>query len=116
MKISIQLLCVFVFCALFSSGIWADGHSAKGVINEIKLADRKLNISHGPISGLGMGAMTMDFKVYDPAMLEDVKKGHEVAFVLEEAKGGNLVIMEIEDLGEAKTSSHASGDQHSHQH
>jgi Cu/Ag efflux protein CusF len=116
MKIFVQLLCVVALSVLYSSSTWAEGHSAKGVINMIKLTDRKLNISHGPISGLGMGAMTMDFKVYDPAMLDEVKKGHAVAFVLEEAKGGNLVIVEIEDLGMAKNSSGAKGDSSSHKH
>ena len=117
MKLFVQLLCVVALSVLYSSSTWAEeGHSAKGVINMIKLTDRKLNISHGPISGLGMGAMTMDFKVYDPAMLDEVKKGHAVAFVLEKGKGGNLVIVEIEDLGMAKNSSGAKGDSHSHMH
>lgn len=102
MKHLVQVVCVVCFIAFFSSAAWADGASAKGVINEIKMTDRKLNISHGPISDLGMGAMTMDFKVMDPAMLEDVKKGHEVAFVLEKDKSGNFVITEIEDMGMAK--------------
>jgi Cu/Ag efflux protein CusF len=91
------LLCLFV--APLSISWAADQHSVKGVVNAIKSADRKLNISHGPISSLGMGAMTMDFKVYDPAMLDEVQQGHEVAFVIEEGKGGSFVIMEIEDLG-----------------
>jgi len=101
MKRLAQLVCVSFFVALFSSSAWADGASVKGVINEVKMADRKLNISHGPIADLGMGAMTMDFKVMDPAMMDDVKKGHEVAFVLEKDKTGNFVITEIEDLGMA---------------
>ena len=117
MKKVVMLLCVIALSVFVSSSAWAaDGHTAKGVINAIKLTDRKLNISHGPISGLGMGAMTMDFKVYDPAMLDEVKKGHEVAFVIEEGKGGSLVIVEIEDLGLVKNSTGAKGDSHSHKH
>lgn len=102
MKQLVQLVCVACFFALMSSPVWAEGHEAKGVINAIKMDSGKLNISHGPISSLGMGAMTMDFKVMDPAMLEDVKKGHEVAFVIEKDKAGNFVITEIEDMGMAK--------------
>ena len=102
MKQLVQFVCVACFFALLSTSAWADGHSANGVINAIKTDAGKLNISHGPISSLGMGAMTMDFKVMDPAMLEDVKKGHEVAFVIEKDKSGNFVIVEIEDMGMAK--------------
>lgn len=102
MKKSIQAICGVVLSTIFVTGVWAEGHSAKGVVNAIKSADRKLTISHGPISGLGMGAMTMDFKVMDPAMLDDVTKGHKVAFVVEKDKSGDLMIMDIEDLGAAK--------------
>ena len=102
MKQLVQVFFAVSFIALFSSSVWADGHSVKGVVNEIKMDDHKLNISHGPIPSMGMGAMTMDFKVMDPAMLEDVKKGHEVAFMLEKDKSGNFVIVEIEDMGMPK--------------
>lgn len=102
MKHLVQFVCAVCFFAFFSSSVLAGGDSAKGVVNEIKSDERKLNISHGPIPSMGMGAMTMDFMVMDPAMLEDVKKGHEVMFVLEKDKSGNFVIMEIEDMGMAK--------------
>lgn len=102
MKQIVKVICGVCLFGLVSSAAWADGASAKGVINEIKMDGHKLNISHGPISDLGMGAMTMDFKVMDPAMLNEVKKGHEVAFVLEKDKSGNFVITEIEDMGMAK--------------
>lgn len=112
-----KLFCAaLVFCLFLPSSWAADQHSVKGVVNAVKLSVGKLTISHGPITELGMGAMTMDFKVYDPAMLEEVSKGHEVAFVLEQAKGGSLVIMEIEDLGMAKNTQVSEGHQHSHQH
>ena len=35
----------------------------------------KLTIKHGPLENLGMDAMTMVFKVKDPAMLSQVKVG-----------------------------------------
>lgn len=102
MKQLIRIACAVCLVALVSSYAWAEDNSAKGVINAIKMDAGKLNISHGPIPSMGMGAMTMDFKVMDPAMLEDVKKGHEVAFVLEKDDAGNFVIVEIEDMGMAK--------------
>ena len=115
----VKLFASTLIFSLFLSTSWAaDQHSVKGVVTAVKLTSGKLTISHGPISGLGMGAMTMDFSVYDPAMLEDISKGHEIAFVLEQAKGGDLVIMEIEDLGMAKNaqSNAPSMDGHEHSH
>lgn len=113
----VKLFCAAALSCLFMSSVWAsDQHSVKGVVNAVKLSAGKLTISHGPITELGMSAMTMDFKVYDPAMLEEVSKGHEVAFVLEKKKGGGLVIMEIEDLGMAKNAQDMGDHQHSHQH
>lgn len=102
MKQLVKAVCVVCFIALFSSSAWAGGDSVKGVVNDIKMDAGKLNISHGPIPSMGMGAMTMDFSVMDPAMLEDVKKGHEVTFMIEKDKSGNFVITEIEDMGMAK--------------
>ena len=100
---------------LFSVSVMAgDSHEAEGVVKKIKSSDKKLTISHGPIKSMGMAGMTMDFKVYDPAMLDEVKEGHMVSFVLEEDKSGNFVIMEIEDKGMAKGSMANDGHNHNH--
>ena len=108
-----------ILALLFSVSVMAgDGHEAEGVIKKIKSSDKKLTISHGPIKSLGMSGMTMDFKVYDPAMLDEVKEGHMVSFVLEKDKSNNLVIVEIEDKGMAKNtmSEHSHNHGHSHDH
>lgn len=73
-----------------------DQHMASGVIKGVKLEQKKLTISHGPIKALGMEGMTMDFSVYDPAMLTDVKEGQKVSFSVEKDRSGNLVIVDIE--------------------
>lgn len=81
---------------------WAgEEHEVEGVIKDIKSADKKLTISHGPIKSLGMDGMTMDFAVSDPGMLEVAKKGHKVSFIIEVDKKGNFVIMDLEDKGMA---------------
>ena len=69
---------IFVAFLLVAAAWAAEGHSAEGTINAVKHSDKKINISHGPIEGLGMGAMTMDFAVYDPAMLNDAKAGNTI--------------------------------------
>lgn len=95
---------VLVCCAMIVGGqVWAaDEHAVEGVIKDIKAADNKLTISHGPIKTLGMDGMTMDFLVSDPGMLEVAQKGHAVSFVIEQDEKGNFVIMDIEDKGMAK--------------
>ena len=95
---------IMVSCGmLLGSQVWAgDEHQVEGVIKDIKAADNKLTISHGPIKTLGMDGMTMDFTVSDPGMLEVVQKGHAVSFVIEQDDKGNFIIMDIEDKGMAK--------------
>lgn len=74
--------------------------TTEGTVNEVKSKAGKLNITHGPISGL-MDAMTMDFEVVDPSMTDDVKKGDKVRFTVEKATGGRFVITDIQVTGKA---------------
>jgi Cu/Ag efflux protein CusF len=106
---------IFMF-ALQAPVFAGDQHEAEGVVKKIKSSDKKLTISHGPIKTLGMDGMTMDFAVYDPAMLDEVQEGHKISFVLEEDKSGNLVIMELEDKGMAKGDMAAGEHSHEHKH
>lgn len=79
-----------------SSAVWASGAAVEGTINSIDKAAKRLNISHGPIKNLGMGAMTMDFSVADPSMLAAVKAGQKVKFSVEKDKQGNFVVTDLE--------------------
>lgn len=85
---------------------------AEGTINKVKASDEKLNITHGPITGLGMDGMTMDFAVVDPSMMDDVAAGDKVKFTVEEAAGGNYVITDIQVTGKGSVAS----DGHNHSH
>lgn len=61
---------------------------------EIRKADKsagKLTIKHGPLENLGMPAMTMVFRVKDPAMLDQVKPGDRVRFLAEKVDGAFTV-------------------------
>lgn len=113
-KLIIAVVTVFALVG-FGAVTAADQHEAEGVVKKINSESKKLTISHGPIKSMGMDGMTMDFAVYDPSMLNEVQEGHKISFVLEEDKSGNLVIMELEDKGEAKGSM-ASGGGHEHHH
>ena len=57
---------------------------------EIKKVDKeagKITVKHGPLVNLDMPAMTMVFKVKDPAMLEQVKACDKVKFTVEKISG-----------------------------
>jgi Cu/Ag efflux protein CusF len=58
-----------------------------GEIRKVDAAAGKLTIKAGPIENLGMEAMTMVFKVKDPAMISQVKVGDKIDFEAEEVNG-----------------------------
>ncbi len=66
-----------------------------GEVRKVDLAAGKLTIRHGPLENLGMDAMTMAFKVKDPAMLSQVEAGDSIDFVAEEVDGA-LTVMKLE--------------------
>lgn len=63
----------------------------EGEIRKVDVAAGKLTIKHGPIANLEMGAMTMIFRVQDPAMLRQVKEGDLVKFAVARANGALTV-------------------------
>ena len=63
-----------------------------GEIRKVDTAAGKLTIKHGPLENLGMDAMTMVFKVKDPAMLAQVKVGDTIDFVAEDVDGALTVV------------------------
>jgi Cu/Ag efflux protein CusF len=68
---------------------------SEGAIQKVDKDAGKLTIKHGPLNNLGMPAMTMAFKVKDPAMLDQVKSGDQVRFRVERANG-SLTIAKLE--------------------
>ena len=68
---------------------------AVGTIKTIRSKHGKVKIEHGPIDRLGMPAMTMMFKVTDPASLKGLEKGDSVHFSVDNSAGG-FVITDIE--------------------
>ena len=99
------------------NAVASEQHKVQGVVKAIKTSDKKITVSHGPIASLGMPGMTMDFAVYDPAMLDEVSKGHKVSMMVEVDKDGKFIIMDLEDQGEAgKESMSMSGMDHEHMH
>ena len=59
----------------------------EGEIRKVDAQAGKLTIRHGPIGNLDMGAMTMIFRVRDPAMLTQVQAGDKVQFTVDRIDG-----------------------------
>lgn len=68
---------------------------ADGEIRNIDAAKGALLIKHGVIKSINMGAMTMEFKLKEPAMAAGLKKGDKVRFAVE-MQGQNLIVTKIQ--------------------
>ncbi len=65
-----------------------------GEIRRIDLERGTILLKHGDIPNLGMGAMTMGFKLKDPAAAKDLKVGDKVKFTAEQ-QGDTLIVTQI---------------------
>jgi len=68
---------------------------ADGEIRRIDAAKGVVLLRHGEIRSLNMGAMTMSFRLKDPAMAAQLKVGDKVRFAAEQ-QGETLLITRIE--------------------
>ncbi|MBI5786069.1 MAG: copper-binding protein [Rhodocyclales bacterium] len=68
---------------------------AEGTIKKMNKAAGKVTLAHGPIENIGMGAMTMAFKVKEPKQLDAFKPGDKVRFQADYV-GGEMVVTHIE--------------------
>ena len=71
-----------------------DNTDAKGTIIAIQLASGTIKIKHGEIKKLDMSAMTMTYKVANPALLQGLSAGDHVGFDVQE-QGGDYVVTAI---------------------
>ncbi len=69
---------------------WADGE-----VRKVDKSAGKLTIKHGSLPKLGMGAMTMVYRVAKPAMLEQVKAGDRIRFQADLINGA-LTVTQLE--------------------
>lgn len=72
----------------------ADSDTVNGEVRKVAKDTGKLTIRHEEMKTLGMPAMTMVFRVADPAMLDQVKPGDQVNFVVKKS-GGQFVVTQI---------------------
>ena len=72
----------------------AAGELADGEVRRIDKARGTVLLKHGEIKNIGMGAMTMSFKLKDPKMADQLKEGDKVKFAVEQ-KGEDLIVTSI---------------------
>ena len=80
-----------VHAADHPAGAVATAPLSEGEIRKVDKAAGKLTIKHGPLENLGMPAMTMVFRVKDAAMLDQVKPGDRIKFLVEKVDGAFTV-------------------------
>ncbi len=75
------------------------GHAAPATAEltdgEVKKIDKeagKITLRHGELKNLNMSAMTMVFRVKDPAMLDQVKAGDKVKFAADRVNGAVTIV------------------------
>ncbi|MBN8954471.1 MULTISPECIES: copper-binding protein [unclassified Rhizobium] len=78
-------------------GAAASAHAqefTKGVINKIDAKTNKVTIKHEELKNLDMPAMTMVFRVEDPAIRAKLKEGSAIEFIAERVNG-KLTVTQI---------------------
>jgi Cu/Ag efflux protein CusF len=85
-----------LLAALASASAFAgDSEWVAGTIVKLEPARGLVTLAHGPIRSLDMAAMTMPFKVAEPAQLAARRVGDRVRFVVSRGDEG-LVVTRIE--------------------
>ena len=74
-------------------------HRGEGSIAAVDPARSTVTLAHGPIASLKWPAMTMDFRVKDPALLRTLKPGQKIAFDVIEESAGEYVIVRVQPAG-----------------
>jgi len=72
----------------------ATAEAADGEVRRIDKARGAVLLKHGEIKSVNMGAMTMSFRLKDPAMANQLNEGDKVKFTVEQ-QGSELVITSI---------------------
>jgi Cu(I)/Ag(I) efflux system membrane fusion protein len=68
-------------------------HRGEGNIEAVDAARGTVTLAHAPIASLKWPAMTMDFRVKDPALARTMKPGQKIGFEFIDAGGGDYVII-----------------------
>ncbi|WP_334170136.1 efflux RND transporter periplasmic adaptor subunit [Zoogloea sp.] len=81
----------------------AAGHRAEGTVDSVDARDGTVSLSHGPVASLKWPAMTMEFKLANPSLLQALKPGARVDVEFVERQPGEWVITSVAPAGKAAT-------------
>ncbi|MDR4521235.1 MAG: efflux RND transporter periplasmic adaptor subunit [Nitrosomonas sp.] len=87
----------------------AQTHHGKGVIRSIDWSAATITLAHEPIASLQWPAMVMDFRVSDPALLQSVKPGQAIGFMLTAQADGGYRITHLHSAADSAISSGHGG-------
>ncbi|CAN7367859.1 copper-binding protein [Rhizobium leguminosarum] len=93
MKIALKITVAALVSLSAAFGAFAQEFT-KGVVNKVDAKANKVTIKHEDLKNLDMPAMTMVFRVEDPALLEKLKEGSNIEFVAERVNG-KLTVTEV---------------------
>ncbi len=69
-----------------------DAQMTDGLVKKVDKPAGKITLSHAPLPALGMPAMTMIFRVKDPAWLDQMKAGDKIRFMADKVNGLYTVV------------------------
>lgn len=75
-----KIVAAMLVAIAFSVSAWADSGMVQAEVIKVDKSAGKVTLKHGPIKSLDMDAMTMVFRVADPAMLDRMKAGDRIEF------------------------------------
>jgi Cu(I)/Ag(I) efflux system membrane fusion protein len=70
-------------------------HRGEGSIEAVDAPHSTITLAHGPIASLKWPAMSMDFRIKDPALVRTMKPGQKINFEFVDAGGGEFVIVGV---------------------
>ena len=71
-------------------------HRGDGSIEAVDRARATVTLAHAPIASLKWPAMSMDFRVKDPALIRTLKPGQKIDFEFVDAGGGEYLIVRVQ--------------------
>ena len=82
----------------------AKTHAAEGTVASVDAKSGAVSIAHGPVASLKWPAMTMEFKVKNPALLRGMKAGAKISFEFAERAPGEWTIVRVSPLAGGRES------------
>jgi Cu(I)/Ag(I) efflux system periplasmic protein CusF len=70
----------------------ADMQMVDGLVKKVDKSAGKVTLSHGPLTNLGMPAMTMVFRVQDARWLDQMKERDKIRFMADKVNGAFAVV------------------------